>query len=77
MTAVLAGAAIGEHVARHGAETKGVVEFAIDQQFRLRGHYRTAELDQQAAVKIEPRGSIDRFTWRVSARSLMRSSSSY
>jgi hypothetical protein len=32
MTAVLAGAAIGKHVTRHRAETKGIVKFAIDQQ---------------------------------------------
>ena len=32
MVTVLAGAAIGEHVARHRAETKGIVEFAIEQQ---------------------------------------------
>jgi hypothetical protein len=32
MVTVLAGAAIGEHVAHHRAETKGIVEFAIEQQ---------------------------------------------
>jgi len=30
MVTALAGAAIGEHVARHRAETKGIVEFAIE-----------------------------------------------
>ena len=39
MAAVLAGAVVGEHVARHRAETKGIVEFAIDQQAGVRGHH--------------------------------------
>ena len=39
MAAVLASAVVGEHVARHRAETKGIVEFAIDQQAGVRGHH--------------------------------------
>ena len=35
MATVLASACVGEHVARHGAETESIVEFAIREQSRI------------------------------------------
>ena len=65
MAAVLAGACVGEHVARHRAEAESVVEFAIGQQSGIGGDPGAMELELQPAVEIEPERAIDRFTRRV------------
>ena len=44
MTAVLAGTRVGQHVARHHAETQGIVKFAIGQQSGIGGDPRAMEL---------------------------------
>jgi hypothetical protein len=54
MAAVLAGAAIGEHIARHRAQTKSIVEFAIGEQSGVRGDPATMELKLYPPVEIEP-----------------------
>ncbi len=54
MSAVLAGAGVGEALARHGAEAERVVEFAVGKQTSIGGHDRTAKLELQSAVEIEP-----------------------
>ena len=59
MAAIPAGACVGEHVARHRAETESVVEFAIGQQSGIGGDPRAMELKLQAAVEIEPERAID------------------
>ena len=72
MAAIPAGACIGEHVARHRAETEGVVEFAIGQQSGIGGDPGAMELELQPAVEIEPERALDRFTRRVRHDGLMR-----
>jgi len=52
VAAVLARACIGERLARHHAQPKSVVEFAVDQQPGIRNG--AAKLQRQAAVEIEP-----------------------
>src|SRR6516162_5680227 len=54
VAAVLARACIGEHLARHHAQPKSVVEFAVGQQPGIRGDNGAAKLQRQAAVEIEP-----------------------
>jgi hypothetical protein len=54
MTAVLAGARVGEQVARHGAETEDIVKFTIGQQSRIGGNNGATKLEHQPAVEIEP-----------------------
>ena len=49
-----------------------MVEFAIGQQPGIGGEPRTMELELQAAVKIEPEGTITRFTRRVLHDGLIR-----
>jgi hypothetical protein len=53
MVFVLAGARIGEGLARHRAQPKCVVEFAIGQQSGIGGHHRAAKLPHHPAVEIE------------------------
>jgi hypothetical protein len=53
MAAVLAGARIGEHLARHRAQPERVVEFAVSQQSRIGRDHGAAKLHHQAAVEIE------------------------
>ena len=65
VAAVPAGACVGEHVARHRAETESVVEFAVGQQSGIGGDPGAMELELQPAVEIEPQRAIDRFTRRV------------
>ena len=63
--AVLAGAGVGEPLARHRAEAERVVEFAIGEQTGIGGDDRTAKLERQPAVEIEPERLAVRFTRRV------------
>jgi hypothetical protein len=65
MTAVLAGARIGEHLTRHPAQAERIIEFAIGQQSSIGGDDGAAKLEHQAAVKIEPKSIRFRFTHRV------------
>jgi ABC-type Fe3+ transport system substrate-binding protein len=65
VTAVLAGAAVGQPFARHRAEAKRIVEFAIGEQTGVRRDDRTAKLQRQPAVEIKPQGIAVRFTRRV------------
>jgi len=58
MTPVLAGACIGEQVARYGAETEDIVKFTIGQQSRIGGNNGAAKLQHQPAVEIEPENAI-------------------
>jgi hypothetical protein len=62
MVAVPAGARIGKHITCHGAETEGVVEFAIGQQSGIGDVPRAIELKLRTAVEIEPQNAIIRFT---------------
>jgi hypothetical protein len=55
MAAVLAGANVSEHLARHCGQTECVVEFAVCQQSRIGRDHGAAKLEHQAAVKIEPK----------------------
>ena len=59
MAAVLAGARIGERLARHRAQPECVVEFAIGQQSGIGGDHGAAKLQHQAAVEIEPESTVD------------------
>jgi hypothetical protein len=54
MPAVLAGARIREPVAGHRAEAESIVEFANREQPGVRRHDRTAKLQRQPTVEIEP-----------------------
>jgi hypothetical protein len=73
MAAVPVGARIGEQIAGHCAETEGVVEFAIGQQFGIGGDPRTMELKLHVAVENEPERTIDQFTRWVLQDALVRS----
>jgi hypothetical protein len=65
MAAVFACARIGEHLARHHAQPKCVIEFAVRQQSRIGRDHGAAKLEHQATVKIEPKNVRFRFTRRV------------
>jgi hypothetical protein len=58
MPAILASAVVGQDLARHRRQPERVVEFAIRQQSGIGGHDRTAKLQHQAAVEIEPQSPI-------------------
>jgi hypothetical protein len=58
MATVPARAHISERTARHPAEAEGVVEFAIGQQASIGRDNRTAKLERQTAVEIEPENAI-------------------
>jgi hypothetical protein len=55
---VLAGAAIGECITCHSAETKRIVELTTCQRSGVGGDLGTMELEFQAAVEIKPQGTI-------------------
>ena len=65
MSAVLAGAGVSEPLARHRTEAERVVEFPVGEQTGVRGDDRTAKLEHQPAVEIEPERLAVRFTRRV------------
>ena len=73
MPAVLAGACVGERLARHGAQAERVVQFAVGEQSGVGGDDRTAKLKHQSAVEIEPESPAIRFTRRVRHAGLIRS----
>jgi len=73
MPAILASACIGQHITRHHGQADCIVEFAISEQPRIGGHHRTAKLEDQAAVKIEPNSIRFRFTRRLHHPRLVRS----
>ena len=54
MPAVLAGAGVGEHLARHVGQPERVVEFSIGEQSGVGSDDRSAKLQHQAAVEIDP-----------------------
>jgi len=58
MPAILASAVVGQDLARHRRQPERVVKFAIRQQSGIGGHDRTAKLQHQAAVEIEPQSPI-------------------
>ena len=62
---VLAGAYIRQSLATGCGQSEHVVQFAIRQQSGIGGDHRTAELEHQAAVEIEPQRLAVRFTRRV------------
>ena len=53
MAAVLAGARIGERLARHRGQPECVVEFAVRQQSGIGRDHGAAKLQHQTAVEIE------------------------
>jgi hypothetical protein len=65
MAAILAGAGVGQDIARQRRQSEHVIEFAIGQQSGIGGHHRAAKLEHDAAVKIEPESATIRFTRRV------------
>ena len=67
--AVLAGAGVGEPLAGQVQKAERVVEFAEGKQPRVGGHDRTAKLQGQPPVEIEPLRLALRFTSRVRRRS--------
>jgi hypothetical protein len=50
MAAVLAGACVGERLARNRAEAEGIIEFTIGQQARIGSDDGAAKLERQSAV---------------------------
>ena len=58
MSAILAGSRIRERFSRHCAEAKRIIEFAIGEQPSVGGHHRTAKLEDQSEVEIEPETSV-------------------
>ena len=73
MPAIPPRARIGEDIARHGAQTEGIVQFAVRQQSGIGGDAGAVELQLHAAVEIEPEGAIACFTRRVRHHGLARS----
>jgi hypothetical protein len=63
--AVLAGARIRERFPSHRAEAERVVKFAIGEKPSVGIHDRTAKLEHQSTVEIEPERPVVRFTRRV------------
>jgi hypothetical protein len=63
--AVLTCAGVGEPLARHHAQAERLVEFAVGEQTGVRSHDRTAKLERQPAVEIEPQRLAIRFTRQV------------
>ena len=65
VSSVLAGARLRQSLAAACGQSEHVVQFAIRQQSAIGGDHRTAELEHQAAVEIEPQRLAVRFTRRV------------
>src|SRR5262249_8757750 len=68
-----ANACVGQNITRYLGQTEYVVEFAIGEQPSIGGHYGTAKVEHQAAVKIEPNSIRFRFTRRVRHHRLAQS----
>lgn len=77
MAAVLAGAGVGERLAGHRAKAECVVKFTVCKQTGVRSDHRTAELERQSAVEIEPENALARFTRRVRHESRLQISITY
>jgi hypothetical protein len=65
VSAVLAGPCVCEAVTSHRGQAEHIVEFPVGKQSGVGGDDRTAKLEHQTAVEIEPENSIIRFTRRV------------
>src|SRR4029077_12137370 len=65
MTTILASARVGKHLSPRVSQTDRIIQFAIRQQSGIGGDRRTAKLEHQAAVEIEPQRTPVRFTRRV------------
>jgi hypothetical protein len=63
--AVLTCAGVGQSFAGHHAQAERFVEFALCEQTGVRSHDRTAKLERQPAVEIEPQRLAIRFTRQV------------
>jgi hypothetical protein len=58
MAAILARARVGEHLARHYCQAERGIELPIREQSGVRCHHRSAKLERQFAVEIEPENAI-------------------
>jgi hypothetical protein len=70
---ILTGARIGEHLAGQRSQSERIVKLAIGEQSGIGGDDAAAKLQQQAAVKIEPKGTRFLFTHPVRHRGLPQS----
>jgi hypothetical protein len=66
--AVLAGARIGEGIGTCIGEAQRVIQFPVGEQPGIRGDRRTAKLQHQAPVEIEPQRTPIRLIRRISQR---------
>jgi hypothetical protein len=73
MSAILASACVGERITRHRTEAQRVVQFPVCEQACVGGNHRSAKLEHQSAVEIEPESAIIRFTRWVRHDGLIRS----
>jgi hypothetical protein len=62
MPPILAGARVGQNLARNVRQSECVVEFAVGEQSGVGGHDRTAKLQPQAVVEVKPENAVIRFT---------------
>ena len=60
--AVLAGAGVGEPFASRLRKAESIIKLAIGEKPSIRGNDRTAKLEHQPAVEIEPKRLAIRFT---------------
>jgi hypothetical protein len=65
MAPIPARARVGQHLAGHRGQSERVFEFAVGEQTGIGGDYRSAKLEHQPAVEIEPEYLAIRFTRRV------------
>jgi hypothetical protein len=72
MPTILAGAGVGEHLARHRAEAERIVAFAVGQQSSIGCDDGPSKLERHSAVEIEPENALSRFTRRVRHDSLIK-----
>ena len=63
--AVLAGAGVGKPLASRLRKAESIIKLAICKKPSIRGNDRTAKLEHQPAVEIEPKRLAIRFTRRV------------
>jgi hypothetical protein len=63
--AVLAGAGVGKPLASRLRKAESIIKLAIGKKPSIRGNDRTAKLEHQPAVEIEPKRLAIRFTRRV------------
>ncbi len=65
MPPVLAGANVGEHIANHLGQSKGVIKFPVGEQTGVSGDLGTVKLQLRAAVEIAPKKSRIRLTHQM------------